>query len=402
MKSNRILYSFIFILSLMFVYFYGGRIAYTFFYVVLFLPLISSIYILLIRVSFKYTLDIDRQFIMKGDIVKLLVKLNNKSVFFYPFIKISFCDFNPSPARQYLMKSFSLLPFSKRTISFCVECKYRGCYQIGISSVVFVDFLGIIKLTKKKNISMPITVYPKVIFLEPVNNKNVFSPQSQLYSNLYDEDMIMISDLRKYVFGDSVKRIHWKLTAKKNEIIVKNFEKTMDINTVLMLDLKRNDYRHEERIQIEDKVIEAVAALTYLSLSNQIPVHLTYCANETTIAEARDLAGFDKIHRILAEVKFTGKIDIGFILEEYIKSRKHNSNIFIVTPNINNELFQKLCRVKSSGFNLTLVFISDSALINTEKECEEKILSSLFQKFIKSYVIDINDEFKIAFERQII
>lgn len=399
LKSNRFFYFAAFILSLIFVYFFGGRIAYAFFYAVLFLPVISFVYLLALRIFFRYSIDIDRKFIMKGDVIKLIVTLNNKSILFYPLVKMTFCGLNPSTSGQCQTQSFSLPSFSQNAVYFETECKYRGLHSIGISSVIFVDFLGIMKLTRKKNLRMPIAVYPKVVFLDHVSNMSVISPQSLLSSNQYDTDMVMIADMRKYVFGDSLKKIHWKLTAKSNELIVKNFEKTLDTETVILLDLEQPDCPAEKRLQIEDKVIEATAALAHLSLSSMIPVHLTYCDGEIKTVEARDLNGFQRIHGVLAEVEFNGRFDIGFILDEYVKGRKQSRNILIVTSGINEALCQKLHQFKASGFNLALVLVSEN-LSGEERPGEEKMLSTLGYKGIRTYVVNEGEEVKTAFERQ--
>lgn len=395
MKLNRFFYFLAFALSSISVYVFGGRIAYVFFYVVLFLPLISFVHVLTLRIVFRYSIGIDRKFIMKGDSINLIVTVRNKSPLFYPLVTMVVRDMGPAFSIQPQTKSFSLLPFSGNELYFEAECRYRGRHSIGINSAAFVDFLGIIKLTKKKNMRMPLTVYPKVVFLDYASNMNVISPQALLSSNQYDTDMLMVSDMRKYVFGDSLKKIHWKLTAKSSELIIKNFEKTMDTETVIVLDLKHYGPQPGSNVQIEDKVIEAAAAVAHLSLSNRIPVHLTYCTNEIKTVEVRDPAGFERIHAILAEVQFNEESDVGFILEEYIKNRKQHRNVILVTYNINEALYQKLYELKSSGFNLSVVFVSRTASADTEGKNE-----ALRQKDIKIYTVNAGEELKDAFERQ--
>lgn len=398
MKSNRIFYAFLFILSLIFVYSYGGRAAYAYLYTVLFLPVLSFSYLLILYRSFKYTLHIDGKVIMKGDTVNLTVAADNKSILFYPLIQLNFNDVKLSGAAQQASGKFFLSPFSKGSFMFQAECKYRGRYFIGIDTVIFVDFLGIFKLTRKKEATIPITVFPKVIFLEAPNPVNDFSSHALPLSRQYDEDMVMISDIRNYVYGDPVKRVHWKLSAKRGDILVKNYEKTMEAQTLILLDVKKNDFSYLKRIQIEDRVIEAAAALVHLSLASQTPIQLKYCTDEIKTCSARDLGSFEKIHRLLAEVEFSGGAELCSLLEETVKSSKQFNTIILITSNLDSRLCQGLLGAKTAGFNPFLVFVTNES--GWEKEREEALLASVRKNGMKAIAVREEDELKEVYEKQ--
>lgn len=398
MKSNRIFYAFLFILSLIFVYSYGGRAAYALLYTVLFLPVLSFAYLLILYRSFKYVLHIDEKVIMKGDTVNLTVTADNKSILFYPLIQMNFNDFKLSGTAQQASGKFFLSPFSKSSFMFQAECKYRGRYFIGIDTVIFVDFLGIFKLTRKKEATTPVTVFPKVIFLENPDNANDFSSHALPLSRQYDEDMVMISDIRNYVYGDPVKRVHWKLSAKRGDILVKNYEKTMEAQTLILLDVKKNDFPYLKRIQIEDKVIEAAAAMVHLSLSSQTPIQLKYCTDEIKTYSARDLGAFEKIHRLLAEVEFSGRAELCSILEETVKSSKQFNHIILITSNLDSRLCQGMLGAKTTGFNPFLVFVTNES--GWEKEREEALLASVRKNGMKAIAVREEDELKKAYEKQ--
>jgi len=66
MQRNRILYSFLYVLSLIFIYFYGGKIPYMLFYTVLLLPFVSIAITSIAFVRFKYVQDIDKRSVVKA------------------------------------------------------------------------------------------------------------------------------------------------------------------------------------------------------------------------------------------------------------------------------------------------------------------------------------------------
>jgi len=71
-----------------------------------------------------------------------------------------------------------------------------------------------------------------------------------------------------------MKKIHWKLSSKMNELLVKNFEGSSHASSAILLDLKKSNRSFEENSIIEDMLIEASIAVIYYCLVNWIPIIL--------------------------------------------------------------------------------------------------------------------------------
>ncbi len=266
----------LFFAALVFIYFYGGEIPYTIFYVIVLLPVVSLLYTLLVFVRFKYGQDTDKKFVTKGDKVNFIFSIHNEDFFLFPYVKVSFYGAKTVFANQFQVKNFSLAPFHGRTFSFELLCNYRGNYEIGIDSVEIEDFLGLFKFRYSVFDPKFVTVYPRIVYLDRFLLKTDFQSESHSVLNSRQEDMSTVADVRNYAFGDSLKRIHWKLTAKSGSIMVKKFQSTSETSVVMVLDLKKNNYNNGENVMIEDKVIESVVSVLHYCLYNWIPVNLVY------------------------------------------------------------------------------------------------------------------------------
>ena len=119
-----------------------------------------------------------------------------------------------------LKKRFSLTPFGTVTISAEPTVYRRGRYDVGASEVWLYDLLHLIKIRKRIKGIYTLAVLPKLYDREadlrddesmeadPTVTVDAFSS--------YDYD-----DVREYRIGDSMKRIHWKLCAKNDELQVR-------------------------------------------------------------------------------------------------------------------------------------------------------------------------------------
>lgn len=399
MKQNRILYFSLFFLALIFIYFYGGRIPYTFFYVIVLLPVISLLYTFLVYLRFKYGQDTDRKFVTKGDKVNFIFSIHNEDFFFYPYVKVTFYGAETVFAKQFQIKNFSLAPFHGKTFSFELQCNYRGNYEIGINSVEIEDFLGL--FTFRYNVFEPkyVTVYPCIVYLDRFFLKTDFQSESHSILNSRNEDMATISDIRNYAFGDSLKRIHWKLTAKSGDLMVKKFQSTSETSVVMILDLKKNPYTSGINVVLEDKVIESIVSVLHYCLYNWIPVTLIYYSGRLVTVQARNHLMFNEIYEILARVKFNESIPVKDLIEVYTNDTIAKTNLLLFTSNLDYELYDRIYKTTVSGFDVSLLYTSPESLTGSATGDVDNILASLPEIGVNAYKIGVNDDTKLVLER---
>lgn len=399
MKKNRILYLSLLFLSIVFVYFYGGKLPYTILYISLLLPFISFIYTFIVYARFKYSEEIEKKFITKGDNVKFLVTVDNEDLLFYPYITVTFWGTETIFAKQLETTSFSLMPFETKSFSVNLECKYRGCYSIGIQSIVIKDFLGILRLNYKGFETKRITVFPKIVRLNRFNLKTNLISESHSVLNSMFKDNTSISDVRQYQYGDAFKNIHWKLTAKLDEIMVKNMESTLMTSAAIILDLEKSSSSPEINTIIEDKVIEAVVAVLNYCLGNWVNVNLVYYYDKIIDIEGKNPLDFKRMFDILAGIRFNNHADISDVLKLYLGHNTNRSNIIIFTPNPDYDLIGEIYKTKYSNYEVTLIYISPEQITGSKNHEAENILGFLPEIGVDSYKINLNDNIRQVLER---
>ncbi len=391
MARNRILYFSLFFLSLTFVYFYGGKIPYMLFYIVIILPVVSFLFTFIACKRFRFTESIDKRTVIKGESVNYTLNIHNPDFFLYPFIKVNFYGEDTIFSRQFQTKSFSLLPFQKKSFTFGITCKYRGYYTVGIKSIEFEDYLGIFRLSRKPDATKTITVNPRLISLDNFNIKTNYMSESHSILNNHFEDFTTISDTRKYAYGDSLKRIHWKLSAKVNQLMVKNFEGTSKTNCVIMLDLQKNNYSYEQNIVLEDKLIECTVAVAYYCLSNWIPINFVYHSEEVNKIEAKNTVDFDKIYDLLSNVSFDQDIHIKDLLNIYSRDNANKMDLIIFTSNIDYDLYNELYNLKAAGHDVNIVYVCAEDLMVNDKNMVRDILTGLPEIGVDTYKVNVDD-----------
>ncbi len=105
-----------------------------------------------------------------------------------------------------------------RVFDMVADTSHCGAYSYTLKHVWFYDYLGLFCFPKICNNSHILLVRPtpsmpnRIPDVEGAVSRTLRKSNSQ-YSEIYD--------LRDYMSGDSVKNIHWKMSAKKDSILVK-------------------------------------------------------------------------------------------------------------------------------------------------------------------------------------
>lgn len=95
--------------------------------------------------------------------------------------------------------------------------------------------------------------------------------------------------LRSYRHGDSPRLIHWRSSARRDELVVKQFQKEDSRELVVLLDLHQSSSRNKEDrdsyLKVEDRAVEFVATLTHqIATANIGMITVAIADSEPTLA----------------------------------------------------------------------------------------------------------------------
>lgn len=412
MKLNRILYLSLLIITFTFVYYYGGKVPNMFFYTVLVLPIVSYIYMLIGYFMLKYEQSLDNDLIFKGDKVTFTVNITNRSFFILPYISISFLNDKGGVIQKHKINNISLQPFSNREVSIDYIYKYRGDFKLGVSTIEVQDFLGIFKFTLKNKNPLYITVYPQIIDIDEFYLSSGYLSDNVSSIGGGQEDISTIEEINKYNYGDSLRKIHWKLTAKTNELMIREYEKIGSRSAILILDLQSNNFEVEKNAAIEDKLLETTIAILRYCIYNDAEVKLIYDSKGINAINYSNSLDFQKAYEALAKVEFNQKTSFKDIIESEVNCNIGKADIIIATFNINYILYEELNKAILLGCNITLIYIYGNEKIENNKAEDKEnlskvhedneaktILASLSELGIKLYEINIEEDIQAVFKQ---
>lgn len=137
---------------------------------------------------------------------------------------------------------------------FLVDFKFDepGNYEIRLNKVVVYDLFGFYFLKKKLDCCTSLQVMPKLTATNIAISEHtrLFIGDSDYYNDFYPgNDPSEVFKLREYHAGDKIQRIHWKLSAKYDDLIVRENSDPKSAPVTFFLDYSIKDAKHSNGIE---------------------------------------------------------------------------------------------------------------------------------------------------------
>lgn len=275
MLKRRIILGVFILATGVFASFFGGA-ARTLFYAALFIPLFSIIYTLYVFIRFRIYQSADNKVIIKGEKTPYYFTLADEDFISYTDVRIEFLDDFSTPQNMELSRSYHLSPKEKIINQTEILCRYRGEYNIGVKNVIITDLFGIIRVKYPAPSTISMTVLPKITKLEKLTLAPLDSDAKLLRFSHCTSSEPPDCETRKYVKGDSIKLINWKLSAKKRELFVRQTSDIRNNEIIFIMDTTHVSGGEFERVITEDKIIESGLAIADYLVRKNVPLTIVY------------------------------------------------------------------------------------------------------------------------------
>ena len=209
----------------------GGQIYYLLFYTLLLLTLLSLISVLWLLFSARIEMRGVKPRVERGEAMMTIFTVRHTSPL--PVAALRLRLNVPSAFSAVQEISVSTPAFKTRTFRYMVRCPHRGSYEVGITRLRARDAFGLFSISRKSGMKLlRVDVYPRsydVPFLELKAGDT--GPELRSRAT---EDASSPSDVRKWQEGDVLKKVHWKLTMRRRELMVRTFEESSRPDTLIV------------------------------------------------------------------------------------------------------------------------------------------------------------------------
>ena len=284
----------------------GLRVYYLVFMAQLLLVLCCFAMSLWTYLSFSYLQRVDKSTAVRGEEMVLSIGIFNDK--FFPFTRMR-VRIQGVDVKLDEVLSIELPPKQDKQFEVRLQLPYRGEFHVGMTELWVCDCFGLLpirfdlrKLPYYRLI--PVTVLPALTRL-PAAHPVSSAAASFSRSGLSDEGDAFAM-VRPYREGDRMRSVHWKLSARRGEMLVRRYD-VPEEKEVLIVPDARPIASHDEdaALRYADAVISCTLALADRALLAGHPVRI---ADGRGVLSIRSVRQFEEMRTALAHLRFDSTI----------------------------------------------------------------------------------------------
>ncbi len=328
------------------------------------------------RVEFRRRLSSHRVFF--GEEVQLEIEVANRKPLPLPWIQVddelpvelTLLKGRTFPShrekRMFLNNLFSLSWYHRVKRRYTLHCFQRGYFTFGPTRIRSGDLFGIFNREMEIEQMDYLMVYPKIVPIEKLG-----IPSRQLFGDIRTrsifEDPVLTQGIRDYRSGDSLKRIHWKATARLGQLQTRVFEPTTTTDMGIFLDVRTT----KPAIWGTVPALLELGIITAASISNyalKARYRVGLYANHRKrfpdepirLPSSRHADQLLNILEALAQIDIFETVPIAKLVQNESRNLAWGSTIVVITAMPTDTLYATLLNMKRGGRKVALIVVGGS------------------------------------------
>ena len=348
----KIVYLIVLIVSSAFFILYKDMLALILLCSLIVVPLALFLSVLIMRLTVKFDVRCKSGVITKGQKEIFVVEVINKSPF--PITKIllncmyrnSFFDEGNKDELYFWAK-----PFSSNSYEMEILSEHVGNVTVKFESAYVHDYFSIFSLPFRVNKEFSYSVIPEVQPLDISLTSNIYSmTESNVFSkHKPGDDPSEIFQIRDYIDGDKLNKIHWKLSSKQESFIVKDYSLPINESVLLLIEMCDS----QKNYNLLDTQFEVLFSLSHMFIERETVHSIGWCNAESGSFYSMAIESIDDLFTAMGMLYANGK----FYDEPYVAGLDGEhlqgfSHAFYIASNINS----RHCDLIGSNGNNSCIF----------------------------------------------
>lgn len=301
-------------------------------------------------------------------------------------------------------------------VDHAVTFQKRGVYQVKAFNVTAMDPLGVFAFTRHVPCDEELVVYPAARALSEFSvTGSERNGWNEFTASAFQGSSVDPDGVRAYVPGDSLRRVHWRQTARTGRLSVIEFEETQSVNLTVALDLMRgsdvgsgHETTLEYGIRLAASLVQQalhVGANVRLWLPPTEDIEMPHLFEASLSGRGREhlMAIFDTLARAAA----TATQPIAGVLADRAEALNRSTTLLVITAHSDPALGTLLADLAAQNLNVAVVYVEPEAFQASlpnrmrpgrHRDEETDFLASLGQGRERCFVLRRNQNHELFLE----
>ncbi len=248
-----------------------------------------------------------------------------------------------------------IMPFENKEFRFQAMFDHIGTYSAGIQKIVIYDLLGLFVHTIVNHKRHQVEVLPRLFEADNVPLSSEVSSEAQRPRQALTVDDMDYAGVRDYEWGDSMKTIHWKLSAREpsGDYLTRLFETYNNPGLAIILDTSSPKYDRDSLMFIYDGIVESALSINELALSQGIDSVLSFRSKfgEDHTLRIMSYLDFGDLTSVLPRIQVGDGYEAQELLRREINTLHGQDNVAFCTAHVDEETISAMISLKNRKRN---------------------------------------------------
>lgn len=253
------------------------------------------------------------------------------------------------------------------SVAYTVRADVRGRFEVGPLVVRLTDPFGLCELTRSFPSIDHLVVIPQVVPLPMVRLAGEYAGAGDSYARSVavhgDDD----AATREYRYGDDLRRVHWRSTARTGELMVRREEQPWESRATIVLDTRAWAHRGEGPTASFEWAVSAVASIAEHLRHAGYKLRLVTDTGTDLDAGGGDTALIDH----LAEVQLSQHGDLT-IATDQVRHRADGGLVIAVLGLLDTAEAELLASLRRNGTTCVAFLINSTTWLNLATAAREE------------------------------
>ena len=240
--------------------------------------------------------------------------------------------------------------------SLAFVARHVGYSHPGVRAIRVEDLFGMFTaVVPLEEAEAALTVLPNTFDLEPL----AFAPCEASLGTVSSptEDASDPADIRAWRQGDALKKVHWKLSARRRSLMVRRFEEPTQPEALVLLDCTRPDPGMDEAFT-RDAMVETAASVMAAQEGSDNDVRLPLWGRHPSELTLR--MGLPLVYERLAQVDFSATEGFDRQLLDATRRLRLVGATVVITSRLSGRMVEPLINMRRAGPTLRIYLVSDT------------------------------------------
>jgi uncharacterized protein (DUF58 family) len=292
--------------------------------------------------------------VRRGEDVTLTLRMRHRGLLPIAPLLLELSDPAGNKDRDIRLKN---MPHRLQSFRLPIHTSHVGVFSVGLHACTVEDLLGLVrKQVLLKQTFFDLLVLPQTFDVDPLKLAPG-DPGSELMARA-TEDLNAPSDIRSYQQGDAMKKIHWKLSMRKGELMVRKFDEPILQDVLILMDCSRPpSWGHPQaEADLRDALLETTASVLTAQAATDHQIRLPLLGAHPVDVDKR--MGLPIALDYLSRVDFSETDRFERVLAMESRRLRKVGCVVIVAARLNILMVDIMVRMHRAGPNIRLYLVT--------------------------------------------